>query len=110
MSSSIGQEYTSGNTQSWESATSNHVSSVSFGEDNSKSTSTSGRQGGNSVTRVNAQAIASSVEEFFPKDGSVQSQIIPLQYIGSKDSEQRQPDSDILSDLAQAVGELLDVV
>ncbi|XP_011255050.2 uncharacterized protein LOC105250583 isoform X1 [Camponotus floridanus] len=37
------QEYTSGDTQSWESATSNLVSSGSFGEDNSKGTSTSGR-------------------------------------------------------------------
>ncbi|XP_029661873.1 uncharacterized protein LOC115234718 isoform X2 [Formica exsecta] len=104
------REYTSGNTQSWESASSKHVSSGSFDEDNSKGTSTSGRQGGNSVTRVNVQAIASSEEGFFPKGGSAQSQIIPLQYVGSKDSERRQPDSDILSDLAETVGELFDVL
>lgn len=104
------QEYTSRNSQSWKSASSKHVSSGSFGEDNSKGTSTSGRQGGNSMTRVNAQAIASSEEEFFPKGGSAQSQIIPLQYVGSKDSERRQPDSDVLSDLAETIGELFDVL
>lgn len=90
--------------------TDRRVVNGSFGEDNSKGTSTSGRQGGNSVMRVNAQAIASSVQGSFPKGGSAQSQIIPLQYVGSKDSEQRQPDSDILSDLAQTVGELFDVI
>lgn len=111
--SSIDQEYTSGNTQSWESGSSNHDSSGSFGEDNFKGTSTSGRQGENSVTRINAQAIASSVEGSivkFPKDRTAQSQIIPLQYVGSRDAEQGQSDSDILSDLAQTVGELFDVV
>lgn len=112
-SSSIDQEYTLGSAQNWESASSNHDSSDSFGEDNSKDTSTSGRQGGNFVTRINAQAIASSVDGSFvkfPEGGSTQSQIIPLQYVGSKDSEQGRSDSDILSDLAQTVGELLDVV
>ncbi|XP_029161918.1 uncharacterized protein LOC114933473 isoform X1 [Nylanderia fulva] len=112
-SSSIDQEYTLGNAQSWESASSNHDSSDSFDEDNSKGTSTSGRQGGNSVTRVNAQAIASSVDGSFvkfPEGGSMLSQIIPLQYVGNRDSEQGQSDSDVLSDLAQTVGELLHVV
>ncbi|KAL6434281.1 hypothetical protein ACFW04_006011 [Cataglyphis niger] len=104
------REYTSRNSQSWESASSKHVSSGSFGEDSSKGTSTSGRQGGNFMTRVNAQAIASSEEEFFPKGGSAQSQIIPLQYVESKDSERRQSDSDILSDLAETIGELFDVL
>ncbi|XP_072767350.1 uncharacterized protein [Anoplolepis gracilipes] len=109
--STILREYNSGNTQNWKSASSNHVSSGSFNEDHFKGTSTSGRQGGSSVTQVNAQAIASSVEEFFPKDRSAQSQIIPMEYVGGKDFEEKQPDSDVLSDFAQTVvDELFDVV
>lgn len=91
------------------------------GEGHAKGTSASGYRGGSSVAQVNVQAsgngqaqgIASfEVGSFVsPEGGRAQSQAVPLRHVGGEAvSRPEQPDSDIISDLVQAVGELLDVV
>ncbi|XP_032662800.1 uncharacterized protein LOC116840328 [Odontomachus brunneus] len=107
-----------GRTQS--SASSGYVSGDSYGEGHAKGTSASGYRGGSSVAQVNAQAsgnghvqgIASSEAGSFvrfPEGRSAQA--IPLRHVGGEaNSRKKQSDSDIISELAQAVGELFDVV
>lgn len=128
--SSTGRAHTSGYAQSFaslsderarNSESSGYVSGDSFGEGHAKGTSASRYRGGSSVARVNAQAAgnghaqgtaSSEAGSFvsFPEGGSAPSQTIPLRHVSGKAvTKQEQYDGDIISDLAQAVGELLDV-
>ncbi|XP_014482067.1 PREDICTED: uncharacterized protein LOC106748243 isoform X2 [Dinoponera quadriceps] len=100
-------------------APSGYVSGDSFGEGHAEGTSASGYQGGSTVVRVNAQpagnghGIASSEAGSFvrfPEGGSARSQAIPLRHVRGEVLSKQENDSDIISDLARAVGELLDVV
>lgn len=120
FASSFSHRYADGQTQSG--ASSGYVSGDSYGEGHAKGTSASGYRGGSSVAQVNAQTsgnghvqgIASSEAGSFvrfPEGGSARTQTIPLRHVdGEAVSRQEQSDSDIISELAQAVGELFDVV
>ncbi|EFN80487.1 hypothetical protein EAI_08391 [Harpegnathos saltator] len=107
-------------------ASSGYVSGDFFGEGHAKGTSASGYRGGSSVAQVNAQAagnghaqgIASSEAESsfvsFPEGESALSPAITLQHVRgqaiSRQETEEQLDTDIVSNLAQAVGELFDIV
>lgn len=117
-SSSSGRVYTSegarSRAQSWRSF--ERPSEGFSAEDCSEGTSISDYKDENSVARVNAQAsgnahgIALSVGESFVRFPDENARTISLHRVKSNDYKQKQSDSDILSDFAQTVGELLDIV